>query len=426
VLGVAGVAALTSLGVAHMVVGDLPPVTVVREVVSAPNTTTTAPGALPPARPEETRLEIPAGPEFLSGVVPYRGGPSRTGILEGEGVPRVDGFYWTYETAGPIVATPVAYGRNLLVPSTDGTLYALDMTTGRVAWTLRTEGRITASPAVANRGERPALVVSGGGDGVLRAREAVAEIQAEQWSIPLGTRITASPVVAGDAAFVATSDGFVHAVGLARGNRIWTYPPGEEGVGPISAPLAYHEGVLYVGTERGSLYLLEAANGSLRCEFFASAAVVANPILDRGAMYLPTRGNTIFLRPAGTCEGSVAERLPLYGTETAVEVPPAISGDVMFLPSGQFLYAIDLHSNEHVWPASTVDAGSTISAAPVVAGDAVYFGTQAGRVWAVDATSGETLWTWDTGNFVRSSPVVVDGAVFVASGDGNVYALGAR
>lgn len=424
VVGVAAVAAFTSLAVAQL--GEDPvPVTIVQSIVESPE-----PTLAEPLSREETQIDVPSGVEFLFGVAPYRGGPARTGTMETTGAPRVDGYYWTYETAGPIVATPVAYGRNLLVPSTDGTLYALDQTTGDVAWTLQTEGRITASPDVvtveAGEGQRPALAVVAGDDGVVRARDAVVELMSEEWSVPLGSRITSSPVISEDMVFVATTGGFVHALDVGGGSEVWRFPAEGESLGPISAPLAYHDGLLYVGTEEGHVYLLEAATGQEHCSWFASAAIVANPIVSDGAVYIPTRGNTIFLRPAGACQGTVPDRLPLYGTETAVEVPPAISGDLMYLPSGQFLYAIDLRSNAHFWPASTVDAGEAITAAPVVADGVVYFGTQSGLVRAVDGQTGAMLWEWATGNIVRASPTVVDGAVFVAGGDGMVYALGAR
>lgn len=68
--------------------------------------------------------------------------------------------------------------------------------------------------------------------------------------------------------------------------------------------------------------------------------------------------------------------------------------------------------------------GNKIASPPVVTNDAVYFGTETGRVYAVDSDTGDLLWEWQTGNYVRASPVVIEGAVYVASGDGNVYALG--
>ena len=415
-LGVVALAVGTSVVVQSLTPAP-PAVTVVREV---PVTQ-----AAEPTR-DEMRLDPP--PEPIIGSAPHRGGPARTGVLEASGPRAVDGFYWTYATAGPIESTPVAYGRSVYVASTDGTLYALDQTTGEQVWTLRTDSRITTTPEIASAETtegQVALLVLAGDDGIVRAREALSDLRTEAWSVPLGSRIVSSPVVADGLVFVATSDGFVHALGIDDGREMWRYPAEGEGLGVVSAPLVYHEGVVYVGTESGILHLVESATGETRCQFDAGAGIVTNPVIADGAMYLPTRGNTIFVRPVGQCDpGAVPDRLPLYGTETAVEVAPAIRGERMYLPAGRFLYAIDLRDNSHAWPASTVDAGSLISGAPVVAGDTVYFGTEDGLAIAVDADTGEELWRWQTGNFVRASPAVVDGAVFVASGDGLLYALG--
>ncbi|HEX2154529.1 MAG TPA: PQQ-binding-like beta-propeller repeat protein [Acidimicrobiia bacterium] len=420
-LGVVAVAALTSVGVAQLV--DSPPdVTIVTQVVED-SPATTAPLTL-----EETELSVPG--DFLFGEVPFRGGPARTGVVEVAGPRQVDGMYWEYETTGPIIATPVAYGRNLIVASTDGLLYALDLTSGRRAWTLQTDGRISASPEVATvatgEGQRPALAIVAGEDGVVRARDAVLENTSQAWqSSQLGERITSAPVAAEEMVMVATSDGYVHALSLLGGDEVWRYPAEGEGIGPISAPLAYADGVVYAATQGGNLHLLDVATGTPVCppvDF--GADTVASPVIADGAVFVPSRGNTVFVLPAGQCSGTVAGRLPLYVTDAPIEVAPAIRGDRMYITSGPFLYSIDLTDNSDAWPPSTVDADSVISAAPVVANDTVYFGTEDGSVHAVDAEDGEELWTWRTGNIVRASPVVIDGAVYIASGDGSVYAVG--
>src|SRR5690606_17805611 len=358
-----------------------PPVTIVREVA----VTQPAEASL-----EGLRLEPP--PEII-GSAPYRGGATRTGVLDTAGPRSVDGFFWTYTTAGPIESTPVAYGRNVYVASTDGTLYALDQTTGNQVWTMRTDSRITTTPEIATsesgEGQTSALLVLAGDDGVVRARDALSDLRTETWTVQLGSRITSSPVIAEGLVFVATSDGSVHALGLGDGREAWRHPEEGESLGMVSAPLAYHEGIVYAGTADGVLHLIASTTGEAICEFDAGAGIVSSPVIADGAMYLPTRGNTIFVRPLGECApGSVADRLPLYGTETAVEVAPAIRGERMYLPAGRFLYSIDLRHNSHVWPASPVDAGSAISGAPVVAGSTVYFGTEDGLAIAVDADSG--------------------------------------
>lgn len=46
------------------------------------------------------------------------------------------------------------------------------------------------------------------------------------------------------------------------------------------------------------------------------------------------------------------------------------------------------------------------------------------RIHALDADSGDEIWTVMTGGAVHSSPAVVDGTPYVGSDDGTVYALG--
>ncbi|MGH8910926.1 MAG: PQQ-binding-like beta-propeller repeat protein, partial [Acidimicrobiia bacterium] len=372
----------------------------------------------------------------LVGSAEHRGGFGRSGVVENQGIRSVSGHYWVYETEGPIVAAPVAYGQWVLVGSTSGTFYALNMTDKSVLWTMDTGG-VSATPAVAlaqlGEGSNEATVVVADDDGLVQARAIARDaLTTVQWRESLGAGILSSPVIADGRVLVATADdpGSVHALDLFNGDPIWVYPTdGDPSMGRVSADLAYADGVLYVGGEDGLLYLIDAASGELICSKDFGAPIVANPVVVDGVVYVPTEGNQIHVRPAGACEGTVENRLPFYLTEVPVSVAPAIVGDAMYLPSGVFLYKIDLtestpSEDRHLWPASTVTAARTISSSPVVAGDTVIIGSGDGLVRAVDATSGETLWEWQTGQSVRGSPAVIEGAVFIASADGKVYAVG--
>jgi outer membrane protein assembly factor BamB len=55
----------------------------------------------------------------------------------------------------------------------------------------------------------------------------------------------------------------------------------------------------------------------------------------------------------------------------------------------------------------------------------VYVGSDDDYVYALDASSGDLIWSYETGGDVYSSPTVVDGVVYVGSEDKHVYALGA-
>jgi outer membrane protein assembly factor BamB len=64
-----------------------------------------------------------------------------------------------------------------------------------------------------------------------------------------------------------------------------------------------------------------------------------------------------------------------------------------------------------------LDTGGEVYGAPVLVDGILYVVSKFGTVLAVDATSGETIWTREvTGYVTRASPAVVDGIVYVGGG----------
>ena len=75
----------------------------------------------------------------------------------------------------------------------------------------------------------------------------------------------------------------------------------------------------------------------------------------------------------------------------------------------------------------TFHTGGYIAASPVVASGVVYIGSRDGYVPALDAHSGEQIWTHQTGSMIdRSSPAIANGAVYIGTDGGVLYALDAR
>lgn len=422
VLGVIVLAGATSFAVAQVLDQGETPATVLVE--RTPDTTVPEPLTL-----EETQVEPPV--ELLFGTSPDRGGSNRAGFADVAGPREVNGYYWVFSTADPIAATPLAYGNNLLVGSTDGIFQAIDMTAGTRVWSITAEAQIAAPAGIGiaslGEGRNAGLVIVVGDDGVVRARDAVNVSQAQEWANRLGAPIKSTPVVEDGVVYVATTAGVVHAIELASGNELWQYP---EPLGTITAGLAFHDGLLYVGTQEGTLHLIDTS-GNLHCESDLDGSISVNPIVVEGIAYISI-GNFIRMFPAGVCNVPITESVQ-YLSETVVDVAPAVVGNLIYVPNGQWLNAIDRTAVEegvanpeeaHHWSPGMVNADAKISTPPVVTRDAVYFGTESGRVYAVDADTGEELWQWQTGSFVRASPVVVEGAAFLASGDGTIFAVG--
>src|SRR3989304_993370 len=81
-----------------------------------------------------------------------------------------------------------------------------------------------------------------------------------------------------------------------------------------------------------------------------------------------------------------------------------------------------LPKGEVAW---TFETGKAIHSSPAVVGGVVYFGSQDGYIYALDALTGAEVWKFQTGSWVDASPIVVDGVLYCGSNDGHLYALSA-
>ncbi|HEX7560229.1 MAG TPA: PQQ-binding-like beta-propeller repeat protein [Usitatibacter sp.] len=137
----------------------------------------------------------------------------------------------------------------------------------------------------------------------------------------------------------------------------------------------------------------------------------------------------------------------VFPTGNRVVSSPVMQGNVVFFGSDDGnVYAVDAASGRQLWKRAT---GGPVSASPAVEGDTLYVGSFDGRFYALNARTGAIRWKFATGGERRfeakglhgwqpasqtyldpfdiflSSPVVAAGAVYFGSGDGNLYALDA-
>ena len=74
----------------------------------------------------------------------------------------------------------------------------------------------------------------------------------------------------------------------------------------------------------------------------------------------------------------------------------------------------------------TFPTGDRVVASPVHESGVLYFGSDDGNVYAVDANNGRQLWKYRTGGPVPSTPAVDAGVVYVVSYDGRLHAIDAK
>jgi outer membrane protein assembly factor BamB len=81
----------------------------------------------------------------------------------------------------------------------------------------------------------------------------------------------------------------------------------------------------------------------------------------------------------------------------------------------------EFHRVKWVFP-----TGGRVVSSPVADGGAIYFGSDDGNIYAVDAKTGRQRWQHGTGGPVSSSAAIVDGTLYIVSYDGKLYALDSR
>ena len=103
---------------------------------------------------------------------------------------------------------------------------------------------------------------------------------------------------------------------------------------------------------------------------------------------------------------------------------PTIADEVVYYGSpDHHLYALDAETGQVLWSFPT---DGQVFSSPMVVDDHVFIGSADGNVYAVDAGSGTEVWSVDTGSKIVSSPTVLDGDIYIGSFNGNVYAFDAE
>ncbi len=405
-LGVVGVTVLT-VGVIGILQPDPPPATTTPTTTSSTTTTTTVPV-----------------PDQLAGIAETRGGATRTGQAVG-GFLGEPGEPWRITPGGDITSELMIYGQLIYVGTSDtDAMRALNISTGEEVFFVPTTDRVRSTPAIAQIGETT-FMVFGSDDGKVYARNAFQGGVSTLWERQLG-RVAGNPVIVESTVYVATTDGRLLALRIDDGEVLWEYTGTEAlDLAAVNTSPAYADGVFYLGADDGFLHLVDLEGNSVCEPFNARSTIVGNPILEDGYAFVPTRTGAIQILNAGTCGGTPEGRTPSIVNSVALAVPPAVKDGIVFVPEEQRLLAFDSRDGQlSVWPLP-YDAAGRIVTAPVIAGGVIYIATQPGVVHAIDASTGEGIWTFDVGEPISptGTPAVIDKAVYLTTATGKIVLL---
>ncbi|MCY4517174.1 MAG: PQQ-binding-like beta-propeller repeat protein [Acidimicrobiaceae bacterium] len=361
---------------------------------------------------------------------------------------------WRYQTlndygfAEDAAAAVLIEGDLYVVPQSDGYLYRLDSTTGELLW---------RTPHV-GRGSQPAM--SGGfvytkpssGGPVHALHTDTGEVA---WTYSQTNFFGYQRLAVSEDAVYGTTWLDIRALDKDSGQLRWVFDGNarERGL-RVADGIVIASGTLYELDENpgGSLYAIDAATGDLmwRRGLSAQSIVLRNDTVYAGTGESPLLAND---HPGPVRALDIATGEDRWRSETCGR-PFAGPDGVLYVVNGWRFSALNEHTGERLWsydlsPAPTpmqpgdeaqatpsewelLVAGSHSSAwltAPVWKSDEVHLGSADGRVFALDALTGELRWQSDVQTpiateyfrmmlaaYIHPAPAVGDEVVYVTNG----------
>jgi outer membrane protein assembly factor BamB len=246
----------------------------------------------------------------------------------------------------------------------------------------------------------------------------------ESWRYPSETDdlnfdgFYATPVVSGDAVYVASHDGSVVALSTKTGRPVWPAVVELDST-VVATPLVDRQS-MYVPTEDGELVVLDAENGNeIRRLLDPGGRIWSAPV---------AKGSTFYV---GTFDG---REVSAVNVSTGIshwtsDAGGAVSADLVLTPDlvlagslGRSIRAFDTNAGGD--PAWTYPTQGWVVSTPLVAGSTVYGATLQGEVFSLDADNGNENWLLaHEGLEFRSKPALMDGVLVLADRDGRLRGL---
>jgi outer membrane protein assembly factor BamB len=254
------------------------------------------------------------------------------------------------------------------------------------------------------------------------------------WTYRAGndTGFDATAVIAGGVVYVGDNAGTVHAIRLADGTPVWTKSFEDSGFG---AGAAVGKDRLFIGDLNGVIRCLNTADGSELWKKDLESEVYAGPTLLDDSLLVTTEGGKLFSLDVN--DG--VERWQPFSIEAPLRCSPTVSaGKVMLAGCDAKLHFIDIATGKEV---GTTEIDGPTGSTAAVGGDRVYFGTESGTFFAIDAPSGispaptapngdaessKPAWTYRDprrGQPIRSAAAVTDKLIVYGSQGKAIYAL---
>lgn len=240
------------------------------------------------------------------------------------------------------LTAPVAvYNDTIYVPSSDNSLYALDLA-GNYKWKFTTQASLWGAPVPIGD-----LILVPSMDHNLYAINA--DTGSQIWVANLNGSAAGAPALSpdGKTAYVGTLSDTMYAIDVETGNTVWTVTAD----GWVWGTPLVVEDTLYFGDMQGSLFSVNAADGSLNWKVQPGGTIRSTPALAGEALIVVTDQGKVY--SIGTASGTKnwEKELDEKNADRLLTNPLIVGDTVVIVPlSAEYLiYGINPANGESPW-----------------------------------------------------------------------------
>jgi outer membrane protein assembly factor BamB len=341
----------------------------------------------------------------------YRGNQQLLGYTDAS-IPKQISLKWTYKTADEIKASPVISNNRIVIGSTDGFVYCLDIS-GNLIWKYDTGNSIEASALILNE-----QVYIGNLEGNLFSLSL--EDGQVEWVYQTDNQIMASPNWWKNEnkyyILVGSYDYYLHCLDASTGKKVWQY----ELDNFLNSAVAIDDEQAVFGGCDGFLHIVDLKSGKADDKVELATYIASSPVIQEGMAYTGDYDGQF------SCIDLQKRQIKWNWKNENADLPFIASASlcedkIVIGNRDKFVYCFNKNSGELLWKTRT---GSRVDASPLIAQNNVLIANMRGDLLILDLNNGHITWTYEIGNPILSNPVLYNNQIFVTAIDGNIYCLG--
>jgi outer membrane protein assembly factor BamB len=309
---------------------------------------------------------------------------------------------WRFDAGGPVPSSP-AVAQGLVIAATlGGRIFAVSEATGALRWSMKTGPSLAKNIHPAGEWDlyasSPVItgssVLIGAADGNVYALDLTSG--KERWRVKTNGKVRATPSVHDGIAVVASFDGRVYAIDVATGKTRWVHHTSGDSIDlqkagydrrSIQSTAAIAEGHVFLGSRDDGFYAIDFATGQRKWrQSHGGSWVVASPAVRDGKAYVGSSDGR-FIHAVDVASGREVWRTTI--TMNAI-ASPVLTRDLLVVATASTnsgrgeLLALDAGTGTIRWRLMFPEA---VWSTPVIVGNELFIGSDDGNVYAIHETN---------------------------------------